>query len=57
MYPRVQMVRGEVYGLLAVHMHVLVFGGVIGGASSDPQNVLFVMWRHGYALVQAGSVK
>lgn len=46
-YPRVEVLRGDVYGLLGVDADVLVGGRVVGCARCDFENVLLVVGRHG----------
>lgn len=46
-YPRVEVLRGDVYGLLGVDAKVLVGGRVVGRAGGDFEDVLLVVGRHG----------
>jgi hypothetical protein len=46
---RVEVLCGNVDGLLAVDVHGLVFGCVVGRSGGDPEHVFFVVLCHGGA--------
>jgi hypothetical protein len=40
---RIEMLRGDVYGLLAVDVHILVFGRIVRRTGGDAEYVILVV--------------
>ena len=47
MYPRIEMLRGNIYRLFRVNVDILVFVCVVGCARRDFEDVLFVVGHRG----------